>query len=171
MATREMTKEEAKILLSDKKIACFSMEETIAVQEMLLGLGFIWIDSTREVYGDAFLIFTRNDGCMCTTDNIKIWVGEKKAEIIKASEILTIKIKEKPKFDPKTLKPFDMVLVRDNADFIWKCNLFSHIQDSEGFCYQCVSYGWRFCIPYNEETKHLLGTKEEEPEYYQICEK
>ena len=78
MATREMTKEEAKILLSDKKIACFSMEETIAVQEMLLGLGFIWIDSTREVYGDAFLIFTRKDGCMCTTDNIKIWVGEKR---------------------------------------------------------------------------------------------
>lgn len=23
-----------------------------------------------------------------------------------------------------------------------------------------------YCIPYNDETKHLVGTAEEEPEYY-----
>lgn len=25
---------------------------------------------------------------------------------------------------------------------------------------------YKMCIPYNEETKHLVGTNEEAPEYY-----
>lgn len=27
-----------------------------------------------------------------------------------------------------------------------------------------------FCIPYNDDTKHLVGTKEEAPEYYRYWE-
>lgn len=73
---------------------------------------------------------------------------------------------KKPKFDTKTLKPFDKVLVRDSYYDSWKCMLFSHIIKNERFPYICTGHSFAYCIPYNEETKHLVGTKEEEPEYY-----
>lgn len=73
---------------------------------------------------------------------------------------------KKEKFNSKTLKPFDKVLVRDSYYDTWKCMLFSHIIKNEKFSYVCVGHPFAYCIPYNEETKHLVGTKEEEPEYY-----
>ena len=72
------------------------------------------------------------------------------------------------KFDPKTLKPFDKVLVRDE-DCYWTADLFSHIDDSIGrVC--CSWYSWKQCIPYNDETKHLVGTSDDCPEYYKWWE-
>ena len=74
------------------------------------------------------------------------------------------------KFDPKTLKPFDKVLVRDSDIHMWKCNLFSHIIKNGSYPYQCSNVGYLFCIPYNDDTKHLVGTTEEAPEYYKYWE-
>ena len=73
------------------------------------------------------------------------------------------------KFDPKTLKPFEKVLVRDN-DSYWIADLFSHIDEgiNGGIC--CSCFRWRQCIPYNEETKYLVGTKEDCPEFYKWWE-
>ena len=71
------------------------------------------------------------------------------------------------KFDPKTLKPFDRVLVRDRDIQHWICNLFSHIINNE---YLCIGSCFIYCIPYNDDTKHLVGTKEEAPEYYRYWE-
>ena len=73
---------------------------------------------------------------------------------------------KKEKFDPKTLKPFDKVLVRiGKNDYKWSCDLFSYINDDT--CrYHGVGYCAKYCIPYNDETKHLLGTTDEAPEYY-----
>ena len=68
-------------------------------------------------------------------------------------------------FDVSTLKPFDKVLVRDNPEDEWIIGFFSHIS---GFKKVCDSLSWSFVIPYNDETKHLVGTNEEEPEYYRI---
>lgn len=73
---------------------------------------------------------------------------------------------KEPKFDPKTLQPFDKVLVRDENVFAWRCSLFSHIEHNISFC----PGAWRQCIPYNEDTKHLVGTTEEAPEYYRYWE-
>lgn len=73
---------------------------------------------------------------------------------------------KKERFDPKTLQPFDKVLVRDNNDNKWECSLFSRIINHESFPFKCVSSAFRYCIPYNDDTKHLMGTKEEAPEYY-----
>ena len=78
----------------------------------------------------------------------------------------------KEKFDPKTLKPFDKVLVRDSDNESWCCDLFSHIRE-ENIGYKYVASGfflYRCCIPYNDETKHLVGTTEEAPEYYRYWE-
>lgn len=80
---------------------------------------------------------------------------------------------DKPKidrFDPKTLQPFDKVLVKDDYE-IWQVEFFSHIsqREPEGWC-QCSGDRYYFCIPYNEETKHLVGTTDDCPEYYKWWE-
>lgn len=78
---------------------------------------------------------------------------------------------KKDKFDPKTLKPFDKVLVRDNYKEEWSCNFFSHISNDGDYPpYITLNIGYIFCIPYNEDTKHLVGTNEEAPEYYRYWE-
>ena len=75
---------------------------------------------------------------------------------------------KKEKFDPKTLKPFDSVLVYGEYEG-WFCTIFSHIGVGE-YPYNTASgnYGW--CIPYNDETKHLVGTKDEAPDFYRYWE-
>lgn len=77
---------------------------------------------------------------------------------------------KKPKFDPKTLKPFDKILARNGHSENWNCDIFSNIYDNEPYKYNTISNYWKYCIPYNEETKHLLGTKDEAPEYYRHWE-
>ena len=78
---------------------------------------------------------------------------------------------KKPKFDPKAFKPFDRVLVRDDSEYNWTCDLFSCIQiGGEHYKYWCIGAGFEYCIPYNDDTKHLVGTNEEAPEYYRYWE-
>ena len=78
--------------------------------------------------------------------------------------------KFKPKFDPNTLKPFDRVLVRNDSLECWEAQLFSHIIKDDDFPYVCTNDSNRYCIPYNEETKHLVGTNDEAPEFYSYWE-
>ena len=78
---------------------------------------------------------------------------------------------KKEKFDPKTLKPFDKVLVRDSHNAVWSCKWFSHIMDlSKFYKYATTGCLYRYCIPYNDDTKHLVGTTEEAPEFYRYWE-
>ena len=73
---------------------------------------------------------------------------------------------KKEKFDPKTLKPFDKVLARC-SDFNWVCDMFSHYDKSKCVMpYVCVGGFYEVCIPYNDETNHLVCTTDEAPEYY-----
>ena len=78
---------------------------------------------------------------------------------------------KKPKFDPKTLKPFDKVLVKDRELECWRCGIFSYIcKACLPFEYLCIGSCHAFCIPYNEDTEHLVGTSEEAPEFYRYWE-
>ena len=73
----------------------------------------------------------------------------------------------KQKFDPKTLQPFDKVLVRDSDVVDWKVQLFSRIiEDEEYYPYVCINESYKYCIPYNDDTKHIVGTTYEAPEFY-----
>ena len=84
---------------------------------------------------------------------------------------------KKERFDPKTLKPFDKVLVKNDDDITWVAALFSHIIEFhdevtgndylESVTSYCTS---SFCIPYNDYTKYLVGTTEEAPEFYKYWE-
>lgn len=76
---------------------------------------------------------------------------------------------KKERFDPKTLKAFDKVIARIDKQGIWCCELFSFIEENTDFIKGCGAY-YKYCIPYNDETKYLLGTKEEAPEFYKYWE-
>lgn len=78
---------------------------------------------------------------------------------------------KKKRFDPKTLKPFDRVMVRDDHNEAWFCTIFSHLQSEDcGYPYNTASGIYFCCIPYNDDTKHLVGTTDEAPEYYRYWE-
>ena len=77
---------------------------------------------------------------------------------------------KKERFDPKTLQPFDRVLVRDNPLSKWRPDFFGFTVQHEKYII-CTGSFWYQCIPCNEETKHLVGTKEDCPEFYKWWEK
>ena len=101
------------------------------------------------------------------------WTGKKVYPATKEQhDILYQKIKErKEKFGTKKLKPFDKVLVRDSCTSTWRCTLYSHTKEDESrWKYVTDNSAYEYCIPYNDETKHLVGTTEEVPEYYRYWE-
>ena len=83
------------------------------------------------------------------------------------------------KFDPKTFQPFDKVLARC-TESEWMPTLFGFFIDTDnkdpfspfvlGEKVVCVDIGYQQCIPYNDETKHLVGTLDDCPEYYKWWE-
>ena len=80
--------------------------------------------------------------------------------------------KNSGKYNPDTLqvepvkptcpfKPFDKVLIRDSKKQIWIANYFSlYNEEDKDYPYVCMGGSYRYCIPYNEHTAHLLGTSE-----------
>lgn len=86
---------------------------------------------------------------------------------------------KKEKFNPMTLKPFDKVLVKCtsiyNSNLVWRVGLFSyfHVEDDSIRVYTLGSDDNTpnlYVIPYNDNTKHLVNTTEEAPEYYRYWE-
>ena len=75
------------------------------------------------------------------------------------------------KFDPNTLEPYDRVLVRDAHSRCWKIDFYGYTTNPYVGLINCASGSKPYCIPYNEETKHLLGTSNDCPEYYKWWEK
>lgn len=75
------------------------------------------------------------------------------------------------RFDPKTLQAFDRVLARCTEHQKWRATFFSHIRNEECI-YEFITSdnSYSYCIPYNDDTKHLVGTTEEAPEYYRYWE-
>lgn len=80
---------------------------------------------------------------------------------------------KKERFDPKTLQPFDKVLVKNYNSCYWRCAFYSHQRETEEsklYRYATTTGSYICCIPYNDETKHLVGTNEEAPEFYRYWE-
>lgn len=71
-----------------------------------------------------------------------------------------------PKFDPSTLKPFDKVLTRRQNATTWMANLFSHLalRNDKHVC--ITQHYYVQCVPFNDDTKHLLGTADPAPDFY-----
>ena len=105
-------------------------------------------------------------GCIYN-GNIRLATDSEKQQLFSALE------KEGKRWNPVTkqiedlpkkyeLKPFDKVLAKI-AGHTWTADFFSHYDENdEELPYVCIGYGRVIhCIPYNEETKHLLGTTDE----------
>lgn len=134
-----------------------------------------------EVYFAAINYYDRTYPIIVKTeDETFCFTKQGKLYEIKQSECLLFPSKEQrdwskfkpkqPKFDPKTLQPYMKVLVRDSYKSQWKCEFYSHERKNEKSTFKYVVTGSSlanvYCIPYNEDTKHLVGTTEEAPEFY-----
>ena len=80
---------------------------------------------------------------------------------------------KKPKFDPKTLQPFDKVLVKTGTKSynVWFPDFISlppNDIDETALC--MTTDDIVMTIPYNDETKHLAGTNKEAPDFYRYWE-
>lgn len=86
------------------------------------------------------------------------------------------KFKKNPKFDPKTLQPFDKILGRGDVESSWQyqrtwcCATFSHINNDVMYPIKTTGDSYKYAVPYNDDTKHLVGTSKEAPEYYRYWE-
>lgn len=81
---------------------------------------------------------------------------------------------KKEKFDPKTLHPYDKVLVRrGNENYnVWFPDFVSDPPNNDNnktLC-MCIGDDIAMVIPYNNDTKHLIGTTDEAPEFYKYWE-
>ena len=74
------------------------------------------------------------------------------------------------KFDVNTLQPFDKILARDSDKQSWTCEFFSHINNICKYSIIGLGLSYKWCIPYNEETKYLVGTTNDCPDYYKWWE-
>ena len=74
------------------------------------------------------------------------------------------------RIDVNTFQPFDKILARNSDRENWTIEYYSYgkeVSFGNGDKYiQGLVYCWKYVIPYNDETKHLLGTREDCPEYY-----
>ena len=131
--------------------------------------GEVEFESINDIIGP--IVVTTNTG------NAECFTADGKMHTYYSDECLLFPSKDqrdwskfkpsKSKFDPKTFQPFDKVLVRDINSEKWKIQIFSHIiKDCFPYEYHCIGSCYNFCIPYNDDTKYLVGTFEEAPEFY-----
>ena len=78
----------------------------------------------------------------------KVWNAEKK-------QVVDLKIKW------MSLKPFDKVITRNAYDDIWTANIFSHMDSCGEYVTIGCAGGYHYCLPYNDETAHLIGTTDD----------
>lgn len=81
---------------------------------------------------------------------------------------------KKSKFDPKTLQPYDKVLIRrGNENYnVWFPDFVADPPNNDNnktLC-MCVGEDIAMVIPYNNDTKYLIGTTDKAPDYYRYWE-
>ncbi len=138
----------------------------VKIEEKGILHSYVYMDIYNKVLNiDKDETFSMS-GCIYN-GNIRLATDSEKQQLFSALE------KEGKRWNPVTkqiedlpkkceLKPFDKVLAKI-AGHTWAADFFSHYDENdEELPYVCIGYGRVIhCIPYNEETKHLLGTTDE----------
>lgn len=115
----------------------------------------------------AMIIFDGNLNDDAKSNDYRLATEEEKQKLIdalKGSDDKRAKVYLKQFFgieEKQEFKPFDKVLVRDSDDEKWDINLFKRYDEEENYPYICFNECFKQCIPYNEQTAHLLGTNED----------
>ena len=137
----------------------FDRIDTILSHPIVVRIGSIEDDHTETFAADGRLYSYHNGECA-------LFPSKKQRDWSKFNPQT-----KQTKFEPKTLQPFDKVLTKSLAYGVWQCDFFSNINDNNCYTpYNCISNVYKQCIPYNEDTKHLVGTTDEAPEYYRYWE-
>ena len=141
----------------------FKRIDTILSHPIVVRIGRVEDDHTETFSADGRLYSYHNGECV-------LFPSKEERDWSKFNPKKTKQPKQ-TKFDPKTLQAFDRVLTRDTDTGYWDCDFFAFIKkDGAIFPYSCVNSAYVYCIPYNDDTKHLVGTTEEAPEYYRYWE-
>ena len=141
-------------------------------------LGDVTLESVRESSSYAITCRTEHDdACYVTSDGRLNAEYDGECTLFPSKEQRDwSKFKPKrPKFDPKTFQPFDKVLVRTGTKrfHVWLPDLISIPPNEVDETILCMTIDTDIimAIPYNEETKSLVGTNKEAPEFYRYWEK
>lgn len=118
----------------------------------------------RDIYSDGTIYLGKIYLDRLTTPEIMLYPSKEQRDWSKFNAPWL----KKERFDPKTLKAFDRVIVYSKNEG-WFCSIFSHIGVGE-YPYNTASGNYACCIPYNDETKHLVGTTDEAPDFYRYWE-
>lgn len=111
----------------------------------------------RGLFTEGYSLIDKEDSLLFATEEEKQQLFsalEKEGKAWDAEKKTIVDLK--PKVE---LKPFDKVLVRDFSRDKWGVSFFSFKKEDFYVCINDCS--WNQCIPYNEETAHLLGTTDE----------
>lgn len=99
------------------------------------------------------------------TETQEKYIFDNLSKVRKLEALNTKKKEHIERFDINTLQPFDKVVVR-NIDSTWTPHFFSERVTLNQV--SCIGdNGWySMCVPYNEDTKELIGTCDQAPEKY-----
>ena len=122
------------------------------------------------IVGDIVDVHIDINGTYCGLGECIIFPSKEQRDWSKFTAPWYKQEKKNVKFNPHTLKPFDKVLVKDDDTCNWRTDFYSNKGKSKKFPYMCVGATCKYCIPYNNNTKHLVGTSDEAPKYYRYWE-
>ena len=118
-------------------------------------------DTCLRHFTNQYLLYFTIDGKISD-----IAVGRNFEKVVKSHPDYQELELPKPHYDIANFQSFDKVLVRYYSDDKWKCGLFSHLSTHSGAKFVCVAATYVQCIPFNDDTKHLLGTTDMCDEQY-----
>lgn len=125
----------------------------------------------KEFVDDKYTTFEAINGIVLGNDPVKHSVQKTLSYSKVKDENKALEIKDKilkivdknPESSAPEFQPFDKVLVRDYKEQMWMPTLFGFFRKKNkdgALYYETVRGLYHYCIPYNEKTKHLVGTKE-----------
>lgn len=123
----------------------------------------------KKFVDDKYTTFEAINGIVLGNEPVKYSIQNTLSYSKVEDEEMALKIKKKiqnivdkkPESSVPELQPFDKVLVRNHDKYPWCPAFFGLKSDIGEQCpYKTSNGAYKYCIPYNEKTKHLLGTTE-----------
>jgi hypothetical protein len=124
------------------------------------GKHYFWKEGYEECYSKEETIMLTSVFEKASDDAAQTYINTIEERLDGKLNLDTLEI-EKETESKYNFKPFDKVLVRDSEEKQWHIDFFEQITTARDFPYLCLASSYKHCIPYNEETKHLLGTTDE----------
>lgn len=131
------------------------------------GKNYCYIDDCGQFRASFNLVFQGNCVCPATKEQRNFLFAKMRESGYEWNEKNKELRKIQPHYDIKNFHVGMPVLVRDYDNSRWSYVQFSHYVGEEcGFKFNACGIPYIQCIPFNDDTKHLLGTTDMCPEEY-----